>query len=228
MTTPKEYAEDFARLWRMELPLDPNTRRRLRDDYRGYGRVADYIRLYGELLGIQEKPPEITLEQYLSFQMRAPFSTFPEGVTREERLRNSKPRIETEHSQRLVERLISNLGGSYVTEPCQEYLVDTFTLQHIGTGERAELLIPLTKLGISLEEERYGIFVPDNAQTIEGKLLDGHNELTRFRVHTFPEGSSPSWSRETTYKTRELNDRELNDRWNKAYNQRYQTAEPKQ
>lgn len=83
----------------------------------------------------------------------------------------------SEYEANLLKELERVMEGAYVSEPCKEFFGDTVRTS-IHTGAPPGYLVPLEDLGISLEEERYGIFDPTvDTNVIERRLLEFHDHI---------------------------------------------------
>jgi len=196
MTTPKEYAEDFARLWTMEDSMDSAQKERARLRY-------EEAKEQGDLKG----------------RTLVDFEVYVRGEDKLDRMRGKgrhlKDVTDSEYGQIVLQKLGEILEGTYITEPGKEYLNETFIIA-MPLGYSPTLALPLDYIGIDINDEKLGIFDPNaDLKSIEGKLLEYNSIVLKAKVDIgiFPHDVIS-------------HDRDLNTRWKEAYNQRYQTTGP--
>ena len=182
MATPKDYAENLAIVWEMKDPI--RVERMLREIYGPETHLDE-----GAIANLEERTAGTGIEIY---------SNTPKSI---------RERIKGPIGTAVLAMLNDILKGAHITEPCKEFLVDYVSVS-LGADSPPERLLPLEQLGISLGEERYGIFdSKEDLRGIERRLLDYHKAA--LSVANLPRV------------VQEMS--KLNKRWHEAFRKKYES-----
>lgn len=157
MTTQKENAETFVRIWKLD-------------------RSVDIAELYDGL-------PETSSETAMGVEREILESMQEAGIQFHTYRTEDRRRVEGEYGQLVLRRLRESLQPAYFTEPCKEFLED-IVKTNLADGRPSERTIPLRMLGIYPEEGRYDPYDPDaDLREIDEMLLGFHNQAITQIVH---------------------------------------------